>query len=107
MKYIRRTLIGAALASLCLSSAQAAPKPAKAAAPAAEAQSAEIELVHNLGADKGAQLQKLVDRYNAANPQARIVVHERAWNAGPLPTLMILGEDDLPQFLSGAPEGPI
>lgn len=103
MKYIRRTLIGAALASLCLSSAQAAPKPAKAAAPAAEAQSAEIELVHNLGADKGAQLQKLVDRYNAANPQARIVVHERAWNAGPLPTLMILGEDDLPQFLSGAP----
>jgi hypothetical protein len=42
----------------------------------------DIELVHTLGADKGAQLQKLVDRYNAAHPHAKVVLHERTWNEG-------------------------
>ena len=72
MNNFSRSALGLALTSLCVTSALAAtkkpePKPAapQTAAPAAGPASAEIELVHTLGADKGAQLQKLVDRYNA------------------------------------------
>ncbi|MCK6374066.1 MAG: extracellular solute-binding protein [Zoogloea sp.] len=103
-----RTALCAAIAGLCVNAAVAAPKKpaAKAEAPKAAAvadvAATEIELVHSLGADKGAQLQKLVDRYNAGNPNGpKVVIHDRAWNAGATPHLMILGERDLPAFLSG------
>ncbi len=108
MKF-NRTALCAALAGLCVSSAFAAPtKPApkaeasKATAAIADATVTEIELVHSLGADKGAQLQKLVDRFNAANAAGpKLVIHDRPWNAGTLPHLMILGERELPGFLTG------
>jgi len=105
MNTFSRNVLGLALATLLASPAFAAPKKPvakpqepRAAAPAAVT---EIELVHSLGADKGAQLQKLVDRFNETNRNARIVVHDRAWNEGSVPHLMILGERELPGFLSG------
>jgi sn-glycerol 3-phosphate transport system substrate-binding protein len=58
--------------------------------------------VHTLGADKGEQLQKLVDRFNAKTTGPKIVIQDRPWNAGTLPHLMILGERDQQAFLSGA-----
>lgn len=108
MNNFSRSALGLALTSLCVTSALAAtkkpePKPAapQTAAPAAGPASAEIELVHTLGADKGAQLQKLVDRYNAKTTGPKIVIQDRPWSAGTLPHLMILGERDQQAFLSG------
>ena len=105
MNMLNRGAVCVAIATLFSAHALAAPKKpaAKAAAakPAVSAPVKEIELVHSLGADKGAQLQKLVDRYNASNPNGRIVLREQPWNEGPLPHLMILGERELPGFLSG------
>lgn len=101
-----RSVLCAALVGLCVNGAFAAPKKSavKPDAPKAatvDASVIEIELVHSLGADKGAQLQKLVDRYNAGNHGPKIVIRERAWNDGAMPDLMILGERDLPGFLGG------
>lgn len=59
-------------------------------------------MVHSLGADKGEQLQKLVDRFNAKTTGPKIVIQDRPWNEGTLPHLMILGERDQQAFLSGA-----
>ena len=104
MNMLNRGALCVAIAALFSAQAAAAPKkpaPKPAAATAAPVAVKDIELVHTLGADKGAQLQKLVDRYNAANPHAKVVLQERAWNEGALPHLMILGERDLPGFLSG------
>ncbi|MDD3354953.1 extracellular solute-binding protein [Zoogloea sp.] len=104
MSLFIRSALCAAFASFCATSVQAAPaKPAVKGSPAAAADASvqEIELVHGLGADKGEQLQKLVDRYNAASNGARIVLRERAWNDGAMPHLMILGERDLGAFLTG------
>ena len=109
MKNFSRSALGLLLTSLCVSPAFAATqkpatKPVAAhdvASPAAGA-SAEIELVHSLGADKGEQLQKLVDRFNAKTTGPKIVIQDRPWNAGTLPHLMILGERDQQAFLSGA-----
>ena len=110
MKNFSRNALGLVLTSLFASSAFAAtskpaPKPAAGqavAAPAAAGASAEIELVHTLGADKGEQLQKLVDRFNAKTTGPKIVIQDRPWNAGTLPHLMILGERDQQAFLAGA-----
>lgn len=110
MKNFSRSALGLLLTSLCVSPALAAnPKPAAkpaaahdVAAPAAAGASAEIELVHTLGADKGEQLQKLVDRFNAKTTGPKIVIQDRPWNEGALPHLMILGERDQQAFLSGA-----
>ena len=109
MKNFSRSALGLLLTSLCVSPAFAATqkpaaKPAAAhdvASPVAGA-SAEIELVHTLGADKGEQLQKLVDRFNAKTTGPKIVIQDRPWNEGALPHLMILGERDQQAFLSGA-----
>jgi sn-glycerol 3-phosphate transport system substrate-binding protein len=110
MKNFSRNALGLVLTSLFAGSAFAAtskpaPKPAPSqavATPAAAGASAEIELVHTLGADKGEQLQKLVDRFNAKTTGPKIVIQDRPWNAGTLPHLMILGERDQQAFLSGA-----
>ena len=104
MNMLNRGALCVAIATLFSAHAVAAPKkPAAkpAAAAAAPVAVKDIELVHTLGADKGAQLQKLVDRYNAAHPHAKVVLHDRAWNDGSLPHLMILGERDLASFLAG------
>lgn len=104
MNMLNRGALCVAIASLFSAHAMAAPKkPAAkpAAAAAAPVAVKDIELVHTLGADKGAQLQKLVDRYNAAHPNAKVVLHDRAWNEGSLPHLMILGERDLAGFFAG------
>ena len=97
-------------AALCLISAgaHAAParkkapaKPAAAAKPASAAASGEVELVHELGSDKGAELGKIVDRFNAANPGSAIRLAERKWDEGDLPTLMILNEESEGKLLAG------
>lgn len=95
-----------ALALAFSTSAAAAPAkkraPAKAAPVAAKAApfNGEIELVHELGADKGAELEKLVERFNAANPGGKIKLTERKWSEGELPELMILGEESEAQLLA-------
>jgi hypothetical protein len=75
MNMLNRGALCVAIATLFSAHAVAAPKkPAAkpAAAAAAPVAVKDIELVHTLGADKGAQLQKLVDRYNAAHPRPRL-----------------------------------
>ena len=103
---LSQAVLGVAIAGLCAGSAFAATKKpaAKAAAApaAADASITEIELVHDFDADKAAQLQKMVDRFNAGTAGPKIVIRERAWNEGTMPHLLILGERDLPGFLSGA-----
>jgi multiple sugar transport system substrate-binding protein len=75
-------------------------EPKEKAAPAAA--SKEIELVHQLGADKGAQLQRLVDRFNAGS-ERKIVLSERDWRHGSLPALLLLAPEDETEFLAGKP----
>lgn len=59
----------------------------------------EIELVHELGADKGEQLSKLVERFNAGSKTAHITVSEQPWAQGK-PDLMILESESEGQLLS-------
>ncbi|HEX5126034.1 MAG TPA: extracellular solute-binding protein [Rhodocyclaceae bacterium] len=54
----------------------------------------DLEFVHQLGADKGAQLAKLVERFNSKNPSIKITLSDRSWNDGKLPDLMLLDNDD-------------
>ena len=103
-----RPLVLLTALSLISAGAEAAPakkKPAEKPAAAAKASSAagEIELVHELGADKGAELGKIVERFNAANPGATIRIAERKWDDGEIPALMILAEDSEARLLGGKP----
>jgi sn-glycerol 3-phosphate transport system substrate-binding protein len=74
----------------------AAKKPAEASQPAGE-----VELMHQLGADKGEELQKLVARFNAANPGYKVTVSERDWRKGELPHMLILQDADETDLLAG------
>lgn len=71
--------------------------------PAKETAPIELELVHELGPDQGAELQKIVDRFNAANAGGKIRLTERKWDEGETPDLMILGEASEAELLSGKP----
>lgn len=88
-------MMSAALAHSAIA-AKAAPKKAEAAGPV------EIELSNELGADKGAQLQALAERFNAANPGMRVKISDRNWNAGPQAVMSIIAERDEDAFLGGA-----
>jgi sn-glycerol 3-phosphate transport system substrate-binding protein len=70
---------------------------------AATAQAAEsvveLELVHELGTDKGEQLTKLVDRFNATTKGIHVTVSDKPWNEGK-PDLMILGSDSEAKLLA-------
>lgn len=63
----------------------------------------ELELVHHLSPTKAAQLQRLVDAYNATAPTQRIVLSERDWTKGPPPAMLLLGDADEEHFLAGKP----
>ena len=69
-------------------------------APAAFA-SVQVELVHQLGADKGEQLKRLVEKFNAQSKDGQIVVSDRYWADGAVPALTIVGEKDEERFLAG------
>jgi sn-glycerol 3-phosphate transport system substrate-binding protein len=73
-----------------------------AAAPAATpATPGQIDLMHELGADKGTELAALVERFNATSKDFRIVVREGAGlPAERSPGLMILGPEDQERLLS-------
>ena len=88
------------LCALAFSLPAHAARPAK-PAPAKAVEPVQIELTHGLGADKGEQLQKLVDRFNAANPGSTITVSERNWSVGAQPVLSIVNEADEENFLTG------
>jgi len=59
----------------------------------------ELQLVHELGADKGEQLSKLVERFNATNKGIHITVSEKSWEEGK-PDLMILGSESEGKLLA-------
>ena len=62
----------------------------------------ELELVHELGDEQGAQLQKLVDRFNADNAGVKLVLSQKDWKKeGAMPTLLLLKEDSEARFLTG------
>lgn len=63
----------------------------------------QVELVHQLGADKGEQLKRLVDRFNAQSKDGQVLVSERSWSEGGAPALAIVSELDEDRFLSGKP----
>lgn len=65
--------------------------------------SVQVELVHGLGADKGAQLQRLVDKFNAQSKDGQVVIADRNWSDGAAPALAIVSEQDEEHFLSGKP----
>ncbi|MDQ7988326.1 MAG: extracellular solute-binding protein [Candidatus Dactylopiibacterium sp.] len=94
----------AALAAASVLPALAAPPASKKsgtpAAPARAAQPVEIELSHALGADKGAQLQHLVEQFNKANPSIRVTLSERNWSLGAQPLMSIVAESDEANFLA-------
>ena len=103
-----RPIVALAVLSLIGAGAHAAPakkKPQKKPAPVAKSSSVsgEIELVHELGSDKGAELGKIVERFNAANPGASVRIVERKWDEGEIPMLMILAEDSEARLLAGKP----
>lgn len=66
---------------------------------AAQAADVQIDMVHELGADKGEQLEKLVERFNATNKGIHVSVSSRPWNEGK-PDLMILDSDSEAQLLA-------
>ena len=103
-----RPLVVLAVLSLVGAGAHAAParkKPSKKPAAAAKAPtvSGEIELVHEMGSDKGAELSKIVERFNATNPGATVRIVERKWDEGEIPALMILADDSEARLLAGKP----
>jgi sn-glycerol 3-phosphate transport system substrate-binding protein len=59
----------------------------------------ELELVHELGADKGEQLAKLVERFNSTAKGIHVTLSDKPWDQGK-PDLMILGSDSEAQLLS-------
>lgn len=62
-----------------------------------------LELVHDLGTESGGRLQELVSRFNETSKDCQISVVDRAWSAGAVPALAILGGDGEEQYLSGNP----
>ena len=105
---IKKTLRSVMVVSLAVLAGQswiavAAPAGGKTKKPAAEsaaAAPAELELVHELGPIKGAELTRIVDRFNAEYPSDRIRVIDRKWDEGNLPALMILAEDSQARLLA-------
>lgn len=105
------TFMGSLILSVLLVlplTAQAAPQAGKAKPVAAKKQPAEsaqpageIELMHQLGADKGEELQKLVARFNAQNPAYKVTVSERDWRKGEPPHMLILQDADENELLAG------
>lgn len=91
-----------ALFCVCSTSATAAPASKgtkKKASAETAAAPAELELVHELGPDKGAELARIVERFNADNPGARVSLREGKWDEGTIPALMILAEDSQARLL--------
>ena len=82
--------------------AKPAAKAAKPAAAPAAAPAAEIELVHALGPEGEAQLNRLVERFNQGT-EGRIVLAKREWDAGAMPAMMILDEAGEERLLEGKP----
>lgn len=99
-----RPLVVLAVLAVFSAAADAAPAKKKPAAkPAAAAKlppGGEIELVHELGSDQGAELAKIVERFNATNPGATIRIIDRKWDDGETPALMILGEESESRLLA-------
>ena len=59
----------------------------------------EIELSHQLGAQKGAELAKLIERFNAQSKGDKIVLVDRAWSDPDPADMMIVAELDQDRFL--------
>ena len=74
----------------------------KSAPTKAPAAPVELELVHELGDEQGAQLQKLVDRFNADNAGVKLVLSQKDWRKeGAMPAMLLLKEDSEARFLTG------
>lgn len=82
-----------------LAVAAAPTKAAKGAPPAVQ----EIELVEHLDGDREAALRNLVERFNEANKNYRVVLSERDWRSGPMPQLLMLDAADGEEFTAGKP----
>lgn len=87
------------LALLAAIPAQAAPR--KAASPAPAAVAVNVELTHQLGADKGAELARIVQRFNAQSKIGQISVAERSWSQGSPALLSIVAETEEADFIAG------
>lgn len=90
-------LLASGIAAPALAARPVSPK----ATPVKPVEAVEIDLSHMLGTDKNAQLQKLVERFNATHPGGKIVVREQHWSQGAQPMLSIVNEADEENFLNG------
>ncbi|MBS1209347.1 MAG: glycerol-3-phosphate transporter substrate-binding protein [Proteobacteria bacterium] len=68
--------------------------PAKKAPAAAPAASTRIELTHQLGADTGEQIARIVERFNAQSKVGQISLSDRPWGEGTQPQLAIIADTD-------------
>lgn len=75
------------------------PVPAKAEAAAkapVQVAATELELVHRFPKVQADVLQALVDKFNAQNPGANLILSNRDWQSGALPLMMVLERDAAP-----------
>lgn len=103
-----KTLMTLALATAMAASPALAAKKAAPAQKATPAQKApettkEVELVYDLPMEQAGQLQKLVDSFNEKEPGAKLVLSQRDWSQGKMPTLLFLSGKSGTHFLAGPP----
>ncbi|MBL8471181.1 MAG: extracellular solute-binding protein [Rhodocyclaceae bacterium] len=99
----KRSMCAVLLCCVALCAQAAKPKSPPQAKPAA-VPAGPLEFVHQLAPDAAAQLQKMVNRYNAGNPKRKIELLERKFDPAAvdkLPALMILDEDHASSAGSG------
>lgn len=61
----------------------------------------DVDLVYDMPSDQAAQLQKLVDRFNANSTEGKVVLSRRDWHDGKLPVMLFLGGREQARFLAG------
>lgn len=92
-----RLLVSLSL-TLFASASSAAQAPAKAAATTGE-----IRLVHNLGVERDAALQTLVQRFNESSKGVKVTVQQGGFAEGETAHMLILEGEDSERFLAGKP----
>lgn len=105
-----KKLIGAAVAFALLAggplpATAAKKKPVRKPVPAIAAEipeSSEIELLHQLPADKAEHLKALADRFNSGS-LTKIVLKEGEWSGSTVPDMIVLEGEDEAKFLEGKP----
>lgn len=96
-----------ALSILALATCPFGAQAKKAAVAAEPAGPITVELAHQLGNDKGAQLARLVERFNAQSKSGQIVLADDPWQPGSKSQLAIIGESEEASFIASRKFKPL